>query len=1034
MRRIDCRAIGDLRVSLTKTSISNPVAVIAAVLLVLLMGAIGLSRLPVQMIPDVQRPFIQITTGWRTAAPEEIESEIVEPQEDMLRGLPGLDKMESSATRGNASISLMFTVDTDLQRALIEVINRLNQVPRYPNDVTEPRIFAGQDSFGSAIAWFSLTQAEGNSRPMASYSDFVREVVQARIERVPGISNSNAYGGRDNEVRITFDPYAAAALGIEIPSLAQLTGNHNDISAGFSEVGRRQYTLRYAGQYELSEFGEMVLDWRGGNPVRLRDIATVDIVMRDSNGFIVLNGRDSIAFNAQVEKGVNVLEVMDALKLAVEELQSGVLKREGLNIAQAYDESLYIKESIAMLRTNLLIGITMAIGILWWFMRRFRATCVVALAIPISLFTAFMVMQITGRTLNMISLAGLAFATGMVLDAAIVVLENIVRLREKGEEAETAALKGSTQVWGALLASTATTVVIFLPIMFLKDISGQLFADLALVISVAVTASLIIAVTVIPAAASKWIRDSKHDDLHKAWWDQITCRIMSLTDSDRNRKMLITGLFVGATFLTWVLIPPADYLPKGKQGWIFAYIILPPGQSVTAGREEFADVVIQRLEPYLEEGADLQMRNYFMGMFGSFAFAGAMTVDPNDSDAFVDKLNNEILFGFPDTMAFADQWGIFDRLGGGSNIELNIQSRDMDAMLAAGRAGLGLVAEHLPGAQARPIPGVDFAEPELRLIPNERRITEAGWNRREMSTVVRALGDGVYVGDFFDGNRRLDVVLRAPEWTSPEQLAATPLATPASGIQTLDQLVELQRTAGPNEIRRVDRRRALTLSITPPENVSLEESIEILKTHVEPVLMTYLPDDGEISYYGSADDLDIALGSMARSFTLAIVVLYLLMSGLFRSFIDSLLVIAALPLATVGGVALLRIMNLPMDLLTMIGFITLLGLVVNNAILLVHQTRVAERNGLDRRSSVEQAIRRRLRPILMSTMTSLFGMLPLLLIPGPGSEVYQGLAAVIVGGMAVSAVFTLIFLPSLLRLGETVHTAPVATGDAVVVG
>jgi multidrug efflux pump subunit AcrB len=180
-----------------------------------------------------------------------------------------------------------------------------------------------------------------------------------------------------------------------------------------------------------------------------------------------------------------------------------------------------------------------------------------------------------------------------------------------------------------------------------------------------------------------------------------------------------------------------------------------------------------------------------------------------------------------------------------------------------------------------------------------------------------------------------------------------------------------------------------------------------------------LPEDGEISYYGSADDLDIALGNMVRSFTLAIVVLYLLMSGLFRSFIDSLLVIAALPLATVGGVALLRIMNLPMDLLTMIGFITLLGLVVNNAILLVDQTRAAERNGLDRRSSVEQAIRRRLRPILMSTLTSLFGMLPLLLIPGPGTEVYQGLAAVIVGGMSVSAIFTLIFLPSLLRLGET---------------
>jgi multidrug efflux pump subunit AcrB len=216
--------------------------------------------------------------------------------------------------------------------------------------------------------------------------------------------------------------------------------------------------------------------------------------------------------------------------------------------------------------------------------------------------------------------------------------------------------------------------------------------------------------------------------------------------------------------------------------------------------------------------------------------------------------------------------------------------------------------------------------------------------------------------------------------------------------------------------------------------MSLEESIEILKQKVEPQLMSYLPDDGEISYYGSADELNIALASMARSFTLAILVLYLLMSGLFRSFLDSLLVIAALPLATVGGVALLRIMGSPMDLLTMIGFITLLGLVVNNAILLVHQTRVAEREGLDRRSAVEQAVRRRLRPILMTTLTSIFGMLPLLLIPGPGSEVYQGLAAVIVGGMSVSTLFTLIFLPSLLRLGETRRSPSVAAGAALPVG
>ncbi len=545
-------------------------------------------------------------------------------------------------------------------------------------------------------------------------------------------------------------------------------------------------------------------------------------------------------------------------------------------------------------------------------------------------------------------------------------------------------------------------------------------------ISVAVTASLLIAISIIPTAAAKWLEGVNLEDLHTDWWQKITAKIMRITDTKRMRQMIIVGLFMGATTLTWFLLPPADYLPEGKQGMAFAFIMQPPGQSVSNAREEFANPVIERLTPYLDPEHELAIDSYFMGMFGSFAFAGARMIDQDDADPFIDKLNSEILAGFPDTMAFAGHWGIFDRLGGGSNIELNIQSRDMDAMLTAARAGMGLVGQYLPGAQARPVPGVDFAEPELRLIPDERRITEAGWTRRQVATVMRALGDGVYVGDYFDGDRGMDIVLRAPEWTSPEQLASTPLATPLGGIQSLDQLVRLERTAGPNEIRRVDRRRAVTLSITPPEDSSLEETIAILKANVEPELLKMLPPDGEISYYGSADDLQIALTNMARSFALAIVVLYLLMSGLFRSFVDSLLVIAALPLATVGGVSLLRIMNLPMDLLTMIGFITLLGLVVNNAILLVHQTRTAEREGLDRRSSVEQAIRRRLRPILMSTLTSLFGMLPLLLIPGPGSEVYQGLAAVIVGGMAVSTVFTLIFLPSLLRMGETEFSPAVA--------
>jgi len=1008
-------------VNITRLALSNPVAVIASILLMLMLGAVGLSKLPIQMIPDAQRPLIQITTGWRSAAPEEVESEIIEPQEDVLRGVPGLTKMESSATRGRATISLTFNVNTDLQRALVEVMNRLNQVPRYPADVTEPRIYAGQDQYGGAIAWFGVYAQPGNDRDIASYNDFVKEVVLSRIDRVPGVANSNMFGGREQEVRITFDPFAAAALNIDIPMLAGLAGNNNDTSGGFNDIGRRQYSLRYAGKYDLDEFGDMVLEWRGGNPVRLRDIATVDIMLRDESGSLLADGKPAIAFNAQAEKGVNVLDVMRELQIAIAELKSGPLMRAGLDVRQSYDESRYIKNSIAMLRTNLMLGITLAIGILWWFLRKFRATLMVALAIPICLFTAFLVLQVAGRTLNMISLAGLAFAMGMVLDGAIVVLENIVRMREQEVPAAEAAERGATEVWGALLASTATTVAIFMPILFLQDLSGQLFADLALAISVAVVTSLVIAVTIIPTAAANWLRGARPKDLHADWWAKITAFIMKTTDGVWQRRSLVVGLFASATLLTIVLLPPADYLPKGKQNWIFAFINMPPGQSVTTANDEFKTVLDTRMSGYLEDDSPYPVESYFFGTFGGGGFLGVFVSDADQVDSFIDLLNSEILAGFPDTMAFANRRGIFERLSGGSDIELNIQSRDMESMLLAAKAGMGAIGEMLPGAQARPVPGVDFAEPELRLIPNERRITEAGWNRRQMSTVVQALGDGVYVGDYFDGDRRRDIVLRAKNWTSPEQLGATPLATPNGGIQTVDQLIRMERTAGPSQVRRVDRRRTITLSVTPPRGMSLEEAVRILQRDVEPVIMQNLPDEGEVSYYGSADDLKIALKNMASSFTLAILILYLLVSALFRSFKDGVLVLLALPLATVGGVVLLRIVNVPMDLLTMIGFITLLGLVVNNAILLVHQTRSAERSGLRRRDAVEQAIRRRLRPILMSTLTSLFGMLPLLLVPGPGSEVYQGLAAVIVGGMAVSALFTLIFLPSLLRMGETLE-------------
>ena len=1013
--------------TLTRISLGNPVAVIVAGILIVIFGTLSLLRLPIQMTPEIQRPEISISTFWRASAPNEIESEIIEPQEDVLRSVPGLLRMTSSSSFGSGSIQMEFAIGTDMNRALIEVMNRLNQVPRYPLDANEPIISVGGGGFEKVMAWFAVLPKPGNERPIQSYQDFLEDTVITRLERVPGVSRTGAFGGRGHEVRITFDPFKAAGIGLDLTSISGELGANANISAGSNEVGRRQYTVRFSGRYEVESLGDLVLEWREGNPIRLKDIASIHMTMMDPSTMLHMNGGSAIAVNVIPESGVNVLEVMDALKETVADLAANEIDRAGLTINQAYDESLYVTGSIKMVRNNLLLGMTLAIVVLWWFLRKFRATLIVALSIPLCLFSAFVVLNITGRTLNIVSLAGLAFATGMVLDAAIVVLENIFRQRESGRQGNEASERGTLQVWGALLASTATTIAIFMPVVFLEDEAGQLFSDLAITISAAVTASLIVAVTVLPTAAANLVKGKAIEDKHRNWWRWITSHIMGLTDTPRRRRTWVTGLTVLPFALVMLLMPAADYLPEGKRNFIFGFMMAPPGQGIETAEREVMDVIDRRLDQYLNGENRLQLQNYFLGVSRGFGtFIGGRAKDPADVDELIGVFNREILTGFPDTFAFAGRRAIFGGSRGGRQINVDLQADSFESLIVAGQAGFNAIRQALPGANIRPLPGLEQAEPELRLIPDDRRIAEVGWNRSRMATVIRAMGDGAFMGEYFDGTRRYNVIMRAEQWYSPEELAALPVATANGEIQTIGELAKVVRTAGPSQIRRVDRKRTLTLQVTPPAAMALEDAIEVIDDQVVPEIMQKLPPEASIQMRGTAEALSQALSSMAGSFSLAIVILYLLISALFRSFKDSLLVILTIPMATVGGIISLRLMDVAlfasggqkMDLLTMIGFVILLGLVVNNAILLVYRARDGEREGMSRRDAVESAVRLRLRPILMSTLTSVFGMLPLMLMPGSGTELYRGMAAVIVGGMLVSALFTLILLPSLLRSRE----------------
>lgn len=1015
---------------LTRLGLSNPVAVAVGCILLVIFGLISLNRLPVQMTPSIDRPSISVSTSWRAAAPEEVESEIVEPQEEQLRDVPGLVRMTSSASQGRGTVSLEFGVGADMNRALIDVINRLNQVQRYPADVSEPTVNVGASQYEEAVAWFAIVPAEGNDRPIVEYQDFVEDVVQERVERISGVSSAQPVGGRAFEVRITFDPYRAASIGVDLSRIGLQLGQNNDVSGGFEEIGRRQYTVRFAGQYSVEDLQNLVLEWRDGRPVYLGDVATVERRMTDFRGGTAVNARQAIAMNVGAEPGANVVRVLTDVKAAFADLQRSHLTPAGLTYLQISDDTVYINKSVRMVVTNLLLGMLLATGVLWWFFRRFRATMMVAVAIPLCLCFAFLVIDATGRSLNVISLAGLAFATGMVLDAAIVVLENIVRQREQGRDSKEAAERGATQVWGALLASTATTVAIFLPVLWLQDEAGQLFSDLAVTISAAVVASLLVAVVVIPAASYRLLAARQMEDRHISWWRNSADFLMKLTDTPRRRWSWIVGLTAIPLVIGALLIPPADYLPEGNQNSLFGFVQTPPGMGPESVQTEIISVINDRVRPFLNGEREPALADIFVGQFGSGVFMGFSTVDDDDIDEMLGIVNREVLAGFPDTFGRANRRPIFGGRGGRS-IEVDLQAGDFSELLEAGAIGFGVISRTLPGSSIRPDPGLELAEPELRLIPNDRRIAELGFTRGDVATIIRAFGSGAFLGEYFDGDQRLNVILRGERWATPEELMSMPIATPSGRLATLGELARLERTAGPNQIRRVDRRRTLTLRVTPPSGMPMEVALETLRTQAEPAIRSALPPDGVITYRGTAEALDETLSNLAGSFLLAVVILYLLITALFRSFRDSLLVLMTIPMATVGGVVALRIIDLifgqAMDILTMIGFVILLGLVVNNAILLVYRARDGEREGLGRREAVRQAVGLRLRPILMSTFTSLFGMLPLLLLPGSGTELYRGLAAVIVGGLAVSTLFTLVLLPSLLRINEDPASSPIGS-------
>ncbi|MEL6335219.1 MAG: efflux RND transporter permease subunit [Pseudomonadota bacterium] len=1058
---------------LIRVAIDRPIAVVAAVLMAVMFGALALTQIPIQLTPDVRKPVIEVETNWSGAAPAEVEREIVNPQEDELRGLEGLETMISRSETGRARVTLEFAIGTDMNRALLLVANRLDRVSGYPEEADEPTMdTSGSDD--NPIAWMILQRDEGVTKPMQEFGDFATDVIKERLERVEGVALVNVFGGVERELQIIIDPERLAQYRLTIPEVVnKLRAESISLSAGDIDEGKRRYVVRAEG--ELNEIeavngvvlrsgsSDAALAGTPGGRIFVSDIAEVRFGYKEPTARIRQKGEPSIAINAIRENGANVIETMEGIRGALEELRVTELQRAGLNIEQVYDETIYIDGAIDLVITNIWIGGLLAAAVLLIFLRSPRATLVISLAIPVSIVASFVAMSMLGRTLNVISLAGIAFAVGMVVDAAIVVLENIYRLRQQGMAPKEAAYRGASEVWGAILVSALTTVMVFLPILVMELEAGQLFRDIAVAISVSVILSLVVAVTVLPALAAKLLGGGRaklsvvpvpvidHFGRAFSWLIRTYARLTV-------RIRLLGLISVGAITATAIwgavtYLPKLEYLPEGNRNLVFGVILPPPGYNLQT-TSEIAERIEGVARPLWEQGdagpAEAPgIRHFFFVALRGTTFLGGAASDPTRVMELIPILSGPI-FSEPGTFGFINQRSLFGRgIGGGRAIELNVSGNDLSEIVGVAQRAAGKMNALFPreqGNQFRPIPGLELGAPEVRLVPDRVRLSDAGVTAEALALSVDAYNDGVRVEEITIGAERRDLTLKGGnafgatnEALRTQDIGSYPVVAPNGRIIPVSALSEIVLTAGPTEIRHRERLRTITLELRPSAAVPLETALEMVQEGViAPLQAEGIPGDIRFSVSGAADQLTQTWEALQINLLLALVIVFLVMAVLFESFILPLVILVSVPVAGAGGVAGLAVLNLyqtqPLDMLTLLGFVILIGIVVNNAILLVHQSlHHLRHDGMGVNQAIEEATRNRIRPIFMSTLTSVMGMLPLVVFPGAGSELYRGLGSVVVGGLSMSAVLTLLLVPPLLRLTLSLPTVEEAPDEEPVI-
>jgi HAE1 family hydrophobic/amphiphilic exporter-1 len=1016
--------------NISEFSIKRPVFTIMLTLVILVLGFIALSRLPIDLMPDITYPTLNISTSYPNTAPEEMEQMITRPIEEAMSSVPGVEEVFSSSSQGGSTVRVMFAWGTNLDEAANDIRERLDRIiGRLPEDVDRPTLRKFDPAQMPVLMLGALSELD----PI-QVRKIIDQQISYRIERVPGVASVDVWGGLEREIQVNLFPDKVKALGLPLDLIISKIRQENiDVPAGTIEKGNYEIVVRIPGIYNaIDEIKETIVAVRDGAPIRLRDIASVEDTFRRVTRVARVNGIPGIRIMVYKQSGKNTVNIVEGVMKEIERLREDYPQIQMIPIR---DSAKFIKSAISNVASSAMYGGLLAVFVLLFFLTNIRSTLVIATAIPISIIATFSLIYFGGMTLNVMSLGGLALGVGMMVDNSIVVLENIYRMKQEGTPVFTAAVQGTSEVTGAIIASTVTTLIVFLPMAFVRGSSGIMFKQLAYVVSFSLLCSLFVALTIVPLFSSRLLttaesRQSRPDPKiavrSRALFAKLENAYKNLLHYSLDHKFRVLavagGLLLASLFL--IRFIGREYLPQTDEGEVSVTVEMEVGTRLSVMDQklkEVADLIKQYVPEIssLEEGAG-------SGGWRGGANQGSITLRlvPKSqrarSSARIAADLSRQLSGIPGalirTRASSSQMMFGMRGGGGAErLQVEIRGYDMDVAQALAEQ-VKRTVENVRGVTDVRISRRE-GTPEQHLMIDRQKASEMKLSVNQVASFIQTVLMGTQASQFREGGREYRILVKVKDSEKLDVGDILDLTmTNSDGQQiSLRNVINVQAKRGPQQIERRDRERIITVS----GELAGRDLGSVISDAKKSLRSVPVPRDFTIGFTGDYEEQQKAFRELLISIILAVFLVYMVMAMLYESLRDPLIVMFSIPLAVIGVVFTLILTGTTFNVETYIGCIMLGGIVVNNAILLVDYTNLLRRRDkMPIRQAIEEAGRRRLRPILMTASTTIMAMLPLALGLQEGSEVQTPLARAVIGGLLSSTLITLVVVPVVYSLFE----------------